>query len=201
MLPSWTCRFIFVFFHCCMTLPWNTYFAYLNKITGHSTYQTLYVVKVNSESQDDFQLNLLIKCIYSVCGISFFNCNFALYGMMNLMLPFDNWQINKEWVNEWRGMMEWMGEGWMEPNGNFLHYSYIRKSHIHRDYCLSFCCLFQYSFSYEGRGVVAKRTFEKGDFLLEYAGNHILAREGEDLEHSSSSGFRYFSSINGRRFW
>ncbi|KAJ8018164.1 N-lysine methyltransferase KMT5A-B [Holothuria leucospilota] len=55
-------------------------------------------------------------------------------------------------------------------------------------------------FSFTGRGVVAKTTFERGEFLLQYSGSLKSAEEANTLEDVSSSGFRYFFNTRKRNY-
>ncbi|KAJ8017737.1 Histone-lysine N-methyltransferase set-1 [Holothuria leucospilota] len=52
----------------------------------------------------------------------------------------------------------------------------------------------------KGRGVFAKVSFTKGEFLLQYAGKLIPGDEGDKLEEEESSGFRFFITFKGKDY-
>ena len=54
---------------------------------------------------------------------------------------------------------------------------------------------------FAGRGIKSLKTFKKGDFLLQYGGKIISELEGEKLEETDSSGFRYFFKFNSKGVW
>lgn len=56
-------------------------------------------------------------------------------------------------------------------------------------------------FSFEGRGVKTCKPFQKGDFLLHYAGESISGKEGDKKEEIHSSGYRFFFKAGGKQLW
>ncbi|KAJ8018550.1 N-lysine methyltransferase KMT5A-A [Holothuria leucospilota] len=52
----------------------------------------------------------------------------------------------------------------------------------------------------KGRGVFAKVSVTKGEFLLQYAGKLIPGDEGDKLEEEGSSGFRFFITFKGKDY-
>ena len=52
-----------------------------------------------------------------------------------------------------------------------------------------------------GRCVVAEKVFNRGEFLLQYAGKLLSEEEGEQLEDDSPSNFRFFFNVSGQGFW
>jgi len=61
-------------------------------------------------------------------------------------------------------------------------------------FCLIFCCILHVL----GRGVVASKQTEFGQFICEYFGELISAEEGEERERLKASCFRYFFSLQRR---
>lgn len=58
----------------------------------------------------------------------------------------------------------------------------------------------------KGRGVVATQTFEKDDFVVEYAGDLILSniakKREKDYETKSDVGcYMYYFVFNNKQFW
>ncbi|XP_033101539.1 uncharacterized protein LOC117104801 [Anneissia japonica] len=51
------------------------------------------------------------------------------------------------------------------------------------------------NFNLKGRGVVARRNYLHGEFLMQYHGLLLSADEGSALEDQASSGYRYFFSF------
>lgn len=49
--------------------------------------------------------------------------------------------------------------------------------------------------------MIAEKSFSKGDFLLEYAGKLLTAKEGERLEEQIPSNKRYFCFLSNKEFW
>ena len=55
-----------------------------------------------------------------------------------------------------------------------------------------------------GRGVFKTAPFSKGDFLLQYKGDFISGKEGEESEDKypkEAGNFLYFFSDNGKACW
>lgn len=61
-------------------------------------------------------------------------------------------------------------------------------------------------FSGKGRGVVTKRSFQRGEFVTEYAGDLITISVAKDREikyaadHTTGC-FMYFFTYNGQNYW
>lgn len=59
---------------------------------------------------------------------------------------------------------------------------------------------------FAGKGVFAKKDYKKGEFILEYDGELISRREGENREKNYSSGlgsyiFFFKSPQGGKKLW
>lgn len=64
---------------------------------------------------------------------------------------------------------------------------------IHSSPCVCACL--------SGRAVFAKKTFEKGDFLLKYTGELIDAEEGDRRDDIKETGFRFFFNWKRQKMW
>ena len=64
------------------------------------------------------------------------------------------------------------------------HYCFDTATFIDWQYFLFFSFV-------KGYGVFAAKGFEKGDFLLEYCGRRISAKEADKVNHNYLFGFKY----------
>lgn len=58
----------------------------------------------------------------------------------------------------------------------------------------------------KGRGLVATKSFTKGQFVVEYAGELVSKKEGEEREKNyeaegKAEGFSYFFTFDGKKYW
>jgi SET domain-containing protein len=54
---------------------------------------------------------------------------------------------------------------------------------------------------YAGRGVFATESIARGQFVVQYAGELITAREGNKREKQSESSYRFFFQHKERKMW
>lgn len=55
--------------------------------------------------------------------------------------------------------------------------------------------------SFTGRGVRTSKVIPIGEVICEYGGKLLTAEEGEELEESLPSVYRYFFVHKGKSFW
>ena len=60
---------------------------------------------------------------------------------------------------------------------------------------------FVYLLFLAGRGVIAAEDIAHGQFLAQYDGECVSKAEGEIREATEKTGFRFFFSLKGKKFW
>ena len=55
--------------------------------------------------------------------------------------------------------------------------------------------------SFIGRGVRTSKVIQIGEEICEYGGKLLTAEEGEELEETSPSVYRYFFAHKGEQLW
>lgn len=52
-----------------------------------------------------------------------------------------------------------------------------------------------------GRGVFAVEDIQNGQFIVQYHGELLSAKEGNSREREKPSSFRYFFKHDGKKYW